>query len=103
MEINPNSGTFISLDEAVRYITAFAQEYPKENKGFFAGCDNLTRLLNQDKCIGLRMYNGYNETDGATNLVVVGVDDEGKDITSLILERLDPCPPKCDPNSPLNP
>ncbi len=35
--------------------------------------------------------------------VLVGVDDDGKDMTTILVDSLEePCPNNCDPNSPLN-
>jgi hypothetical protein len=102
MAIDPESGTFISLDEAKLYVSSFRNEYPDQLKGFFAGSKNIQRILDQERCIGIRMYNGYDLESRTTNLVLVGVNTDERDMTEgLILEKLNPCPAECDVNSPL--
>lgn len=56
-------------------------------------------LLAQEGCAGIRMY--YGETEGGTReMVLVGVDADGNDMTSASLFDLSlPCPPYCgDPD-----
>lgn len=64
--------------------------------GEYFGKDALAAALNQEKCIGLRIYYGK-RGDGTPVLVLVGVDPSGSDMTSgLVLENGFPCPPICD-------
>jgi hypothetical protein len=102
MAINPSSGEFITLDEAKSYVFEFRKMYPTSLKGYFAGEEKINLILAQDKCIGLRIYNGYSIEDSKTNLVIVGVDENEKDMTDgLILEKTEPCPSSCDITSAL--
>ena len=34
--------------------------------------------------------------------VLVGVDNDGKDMTAVLIDRMKECPPDCDASSPLN-
>jgi hypothetical protein len=102
MAIDPQSGTFISLQEAQDYVFEYRKIFPDTIKGYFAGGEKVGTILKQDKCIGIRIYNGYSPIDNRTNLVIVGVDEDERDMTDgLILEKLNPCPAECDVNSPL--
>ncbi|SUX43953.1 hypothetical protein [Chryseobacterium indoltheticum] len=102
MKLNDNKGEFISLDEAILFTSSFQKLNPDQLKSFFGGGNKINAILQQDNCIGIRIYNGYDDNVNQTNLIIIGVDKEGEDITSgLILERLSPCPPDCPTSSPL--
>lgn len=102
MSINNNTGEVITLDEAIDFTHTYQNNNPDEIKSFFAGINKINRILGQDDCIGIRFYNGENSTTGAKNLVLVGVDKDGEDITSgVIVEYLTPCPKFCPKNSQL--
>jgi hypothetical protein len=51
--------------------------------------------------VGVRIYFGLND-EGLPNLVIVGAKANGDDVTSLIVERLRPCPPYCGNGNALN-
>ncbi len=103
MDINTNTGSVITLTEAITYVTAFRNKYPSMAKAFFVGTEKLSLITQQADCIGIRIYNGYNEIDQMMNLVLVGVKSNGEDLTDgIILEKLAPCPSICSVNSPLN-
>ena len=61
----------------------------------------LDRILKQDGCSGVRCYFAQ-KADESWTLVLVGVDEKGKDMAKgEIAEEAQPCPPICDPESPL--
>ena len=100
MPIDNNTGTVITVEEAIDYTHAFQANNPDAIKSFFAGINKINRILGQDDCIGIRFYNGTNSETGANNLVLVGVDKNGEDITTgVILEELVTCPTHCPKNS----
>lgn len=102
MTIDKNSGEVISLDEAINFTHSFQEINSNSIKAFFAGTNNINRILEQKDCIGIRIYNGYDIAKNKTNLVLVGVDASGEDIKNgVIVERLNPCPTNCPKNSPL--
>lgn len=102
MEINRNSGEVISEEQAVSYTHSFQNENPNAIKSYFVGTDKLNRILEQEGCIGVRIYDGYNAETSKENRVLVGVDLEGEDIsTGVIVEELSPCPTQCPKSSPL--
>ncbi|MGJ1382840.1 hypothetical protein [Sphingobacterium siyangense] len=103
MSVNSNTGSVITLAEAVIYMTAYRTKFPNEAKGFFIGSDKLGLILSQEDCIGVRIYNGYDDSEGIMNQVLVGVDMNGDDLSEgIIVEKLVPCPKICSPNSPFN-
>jgi hypothetical protein len=102
MEINENTGGEITLADAQKYVGAFRTKYPNEVKAFFIGSKNVEKILEQADCIGIRIYNGYDSGANRLNLVLVGVDDKGEDMTEgVIMDQLKPCPSHCDGTSAL--
>ena len=100
MTINNNTGEVITLDEAIDFTHSFQENNPDAIKSYFAGINKINRILGQDDCIGIRFYNGTDAATGKNNLVLVGVDKNGNDITQgVILEYLVTCPKICPDNS----
>ena len=65
-------------------------------KGFFVGTNKLQSILSQEDCIGIRVYNGYDYTEGRMNQVFVGVDSNENDMKDgLIVDKSLVCPPVC--------
>lgn len=63
--------------------------------------DQVLAILAQKGCVALRIYHGRNDK-GRRSIVLVGVNNDNKDLSEgLICETCYPCPPFCDPNSPL--
>lgn len=93
----------ISLEEAKKLTTNFQSKLKgDEVRAHYVGKEALQKLLDQENCIGVRIY--YAETDdGKPELVLVGVTENGEDLTNgLLLERTLPCPPYCWFESELN-
>ncbi len=93
----------ISLEEAQKLISNFQSKLKgDEVRAHYVGKEALQKLLDQENCVGVRIY--YAETDdGKPELVFVGVTENGEDLTNgLILERVWPCPPYCWSDSELN-
>lgn len=92
----------ISLEEAKKHIQRHKKNpiHPNHHGGLFDR-GAIDKILAQRGCKGLRYYHGRNE-DGHPNLVLVGVDKAGKDMTKAsIMERGNFCPPICDGTSEL--
>ena len=69
--------------------------------GEFFGKDALVAAINQDGCVGLRIYYGK-KNDGTPVLVLVGVNAVGNDITDGLVEEMGfLCPPICGGRNPL--
>lgn len=97
-----NAGTVITLNEAKQYTQNFQVLLPGETKAYYVGANKVKQILEQENCIGVRMYNGYDTVQQVKNLVLVGVDNTGKDMTAgVIVEKLLPCPANCDISSAL--
>jgi hypothetical protein len=64
--------------------------------------DQVLELLNQPKCVALRIYYGRDEA-GRPTLVLTGMDEADNDLTEgIILELNWPCPPFCGGSNSLN-
>lgn len=102
MAIDKNTAEVITLNEAIDFTHSFQTKNPDSIKAFFAGINKLNLILEQEDCIGIRIYNGFDTATNKNNLVLVGVNEDGKDMTNgVILEDLTICPPICAANSPL--
>ncbi len=95
MDLNENTGAIITLKEAQTFISAFRTKYPNEIHSLFAGSNIIKRILDQERCIGIRIYNGYNEQEQRFNSVLIGVDEQGEDIRTIIADDMRPCPHNC--------
>jgi hypothetical protein len=100
MTTNPH---IISLAEAATMTHAF-QNAP-QFQGLTVACmmDNnaYQQVMTQPGCAGVRTYFALDDFDKLT-IVVVGVDNQGNDLTSgVILERAQCCPSICSINSAL--
>jgi hypothetical protein len=92
----------ISLEEAKQHIQRHKKNplHPNHNGGSFDR-GAIDKILAHPDCKGLRYYHGRDES-GKPNLVLVGVDKNGKDLTKAsIMERSGNCPPICDATSEL--
>jgi hypothetical protein len=102
MTLNEFTGGPITLVEAEKLTKSFREMFPNQAKAFFIGSLNIQAILDQENCVGIRIYNGYNDEDKCLNPLLVGVDKDGKDMTNgLIMDRMTMCPTVCDQNSPL--
>lgn len=101
MALSTTAGEQITLDEAKEFVKSFRERFPEEIKGSFIGAENVQKILAQEGCIGIRCYHGYDDTNGRMNLVIVGVDEDEKDMTKMIMNRNIPCPSYCDTSSAL--
>jgi hypothetical protein len=97
MTLDENTGEIISQEQAKLLIKAFGEKFKGEVTSSFIGKNNITRILNQGECIGLRIYNGYNIEEEKISIVIVGVGKEGNDLLNegLIYDKVLTCPPIC--------
>lgn len=96
MALEVTSGEEITLTEAQEYISEFEKQYPNEVKAFFIGANHFTSILNQEDCIGIRIYNGYDLTEERMSQVLVGVDTDENDMKGgIIVNKSLVCPPVC--------
>ena len=70
-------------------------------KAHFYGREILQKLLDQERCMGIRIYFGRDEK-GQKQLVLVGADADGKDMESMVVDNAKICPPDCSMEGKLN-
>lgn len=97
MALNVNSGGLISEAKAKQLISDFEIRFPGEVVSSFIGSTHLNAALAQQKCVGLRIYNGYDSSAQKISLVIVGVDEHDNDLLEegLIYDQMVTCPPIC--------
>ncbi len=118
----PNKSQRISLLHAVALTQRYRKAAPASEHGGFFWSNGIRAILEQPGCVGLRYYHGL-DAGGEYQIVFVGVDANGSDIVkaappaaaktgakalarttggdAVLLDRHWPCPPFCDPTSPL--
>ncbi len=97
MAFNGKEGEQITLAEGAA-MTANYRNSPQAYgaRAQYIGKAIIGSILQQTGCVGLRMYYAQDE-DGAKQLVIVGVNAEGNDMTSgIIADRTLGCPTYCD-------
>ncbi len=102
-QVTGNENHNITLDQAAKYVQNF-KNFPKTptTKGGFFARNIFEKILSQAGCIGIRYYYGQDDS-GTPNLVLVGVDAGGNDMTTGPIGELSiPCPPICPGSSQLN-
>ncbi len=119
----PKEPQKISLERAVDLTQRYRKSAPASEHGGFFWADGVRELLAQPNVVGLRYYHGL-DADGHYEIVLVGVDAQGRDVVSasrpkpratkgaamvmaagaggaVILDMHYICPPFCDTTSPL--
>jgi hypothetical protein len=98
-----NESEVITLQEATDWTANYRQTISASDvRAHFFGKTKLLDLLDQDECVGVRIYYALDDS-GAKQLVMVGADQNEEDLyEGIILERARPCPSFCATNSPLN-
>lgn len=96
MKITPDSADFISLEEAQQFVKAYRRLHPEGLFSFTVGSNRVKAILDQESCIGVRIYHGYDEREQHYNLVLIGVGEDGEDMREgVIVDRTQVCPPNC--------
>lgn len=93
----------ITLEEASKLTRNYRNKEGKDaiKAGFF-GKEALQKILDQEGCVGIRIYYGQ-EDSGSSQIVLVGANHEENDLDDgIILDRILPCPPYCGKSNPLN-
>lgn len=93
----------IPLDTAVEWTANYrATIQAGAVKAHYFGGSAIRAILDQDNCVGIRIYYALDD-QGAKQLIIVGVDDTESDLyNGLIAERSLKCPIYCDSSSPLS-
>jgi hypothetical protein len=98
-----NGNHEITLAQAVKFIDNFKNNptAPSIKGGYFSR-NIFDKILAQNGCIGIRYYYAKKD-DGTHTIILVGVNNEGRDMENGILgEWSYPCPPLCDSPNQLN-
>jgi len=91
----------INLADAIRFTATYREENGTDFLGAFFGKEAMEKILNQQGCVGIRIYNAVDDNNKGT-FVLVGVTAENNDITEGELAEFSTgCPPNCPLNSPL--
>ncbi len=103
MAFNGDEGSVVTLAEASGWTANYRRTVPAgEIISQFVGRNKLMEILNQDDCMGVRIYYGIGD-DGKKNLILVGAEaDENDMVDGIIVEKLFPCPPRCAERNTLN-
>jgi hypothetical protein len=103
MAFNGTEGASIALELAAEWTSNYRNSNPNSTKAHFFGIDILKKILQQENCIGIRMYYALNDS-GEQQLILVGADAQERDQTQgTIADFSSRCPNNCDPNfSPLS-
>lgn len=93
----PKSDHSMTLSDARKLTGNFQKNAaPDSAKGGYFWKDAVEKVINQPGCVGMRYYYGAKD-GGAPVLVLVGVDEKGRDMTGgFMAERSWICPPMCD-------
>jgi hypothetical protein len=99
----------LDLQDAVNWATNWRRANPGSNKAFLVDFSEVTSIQAETGATSFRVYFGLDST-GAEKLILVGVDSNGNDIINPVVNGHQesgtydfnmPCPPTCDPGSPL--
>ena len=103
MPFTGNEDHSISLADAAKLTKRYRDSVPTGSTiAHFFGKDAIQAILNQENCVGIRIYYGLNTQD-VKQLVAVGVTPDENDMYNGILaEKSFICPTQCSANNPLN-
>lgn len=101
MAFDGKEGGAISLELGATMTESYRNANPDELKGHFFGKEILQQILEQDGCMGIRMYYGI-DSDGEKALIIVGADANEDDMTQLVADISTPCPSRCGSRNALN-
>ena len=98
MSYNGKEGGAISIETGSEMTANYRRNNPNEILGHFYGRDILKQILDQEGCMGIRMYYAE-DADGKKELVLVGADSSEDDMLDLIADVSCQCPPCGTPNN----
>jgi hypothetical protein len=103
MSFDGNEGKKVTLQEAAEWTANYRKSVQSgQTIAHFIGKNKLNELLEQENCVGVRIYYGLDE-NSEKNLVFVGADENENDLVDgVILEYSKRCPPICSNKNPLN-
>jgi len=102
MAFTGNEDHSINLADAIEFTKNYRDSVNEGDfLGGYFGKSAISEILNQDDCVGIRIYNAI-DGDEKYTYVVVGVTADNKDLTDGDLaEYVVGCPPRCPKDSSL--
>ncbi|EJF08103.1 MULTISPECIES: hypothetical protein [Pontibacter] len=95
MKVTGKEGGPIDRAQAKRWTAKYRSSGRGKTNSHLFGADTVRKLLEQEGCVGMRIYYALDD-NGEQQLLLVGTDEEGSDMTEgLILDLSSPCPPDC--------
>jgi len=76
-----NEDQEITLSQGSTMTAAFRAANPTAIKAEYFGKKIINLILEQEECVGIRVYNGL-DASGVQSNVLVGVDSDGNDIVN---------------------
>jgi hypothetical protein len=101
MAFNGTEGGAISLAEGAALTKEHRLRNPTALKARFFGKDVINQILDQEGCMGIRVYFGQ-DGDGNRQLVLAGADSDENDLLDLVADTSIPCPNYCSSSNALN-
>ncbi len=102
MAFTGNEDHSISLQTASEWTANYRNANPGQTKGHYFGKAAILDILNQDTCVGMRIYYALDD-NGEKQLIITGVNSSENDLyNGLLAERSFKCPPICGVSNPLN-
>lgn len=90
------------LETAAKWTKNYREANPAGLKAHFFGKIILKDILNQEGCVGIRVYYAIDD-NGVQQMIMVGADAHENDLfEGIVAEVSKPCPPYCPNGSPLN-
>lgn len=90
----------ISENEAVGLTTTWRENNPSKKRAFCVDKAEIDEIFSNTNAVKMRAYLG--EDESGLRLILVGVDNLGKDILDEIYDHVGTCPESCDESSVLN-
>jgi hypothetical protein len=102
MSFTGNEAEQFPLVIAADWTKNYREANPNGIIAHFFGKNIIQNILDQDGCMGIRIYYALDE-NGKKQLIIVGANAEENDIyNGIIAERSYICPPYCSSGNPLN-
>lgn len=103
MAFDGNEGSVVTLRQAASWTADYRNSTSAGSPlAQFYGRNKIEDILNQEGCVGIRIYHGLDE-NGKRILILVGADKDENDLVNGLIVELGPmCPPKCSSSNALN-
>ena len=102
MAFNGTEGSAILLSKAADLTKEYRMRNPGTRIGHFFGKDILNDIMEQEGCMGIRIYYGQDPETGEREVVIVGADAGEDDMLELVADFSRSCPTHCSSSNSLN-